>query len=218
MARLSRLPIVVLVAAGLGACNNSTATLVGVTPSTAIAVDPLEFLGNVKCGTDPGEMQLYVATLKDVSPQLILHIPEDAKLVLPSSNPTGCGISVLFENIVDGRQYTASVDGYDRGNIEPLAPGSRTMVDVDTRAYVTPRWTTNCAHDWYPPSLRSSDGGLKRDAGHVEHADSGFQPDGGYYECRPVVLYGPNKTPWLGGPVCGSTEQTVTVHGCDPLQ
>jgi hypothetical protein len=205
------------VALPLGGCNNSTATLVGVTPSTAVSVDPAEFLGDVKCGTDKGEMQLYVATLTDVSPRDVLHIGI-GQLVLPSSNPTGCGIPVLFENILNGREYAAAVDGYDRGDIKPLAPGSRTMVVASTGAYVAPRWSTTCGQYRFPPSLRTADGGLKSDAGHLDYADSGLQADGGYLSCRPVVLFGPKEAPWLGGPVCASTQQTITVHGCLPLQ
>jgi hypothetical protein len=214
MARIPR--YFVLFALGLGACNNSTATLVGVTPSTAVSVDPTDFLGNVKCGTGPGEMQVYVATIFDVSPYSVLGIGS-SQLVLPSSAPTGCGISVLFENILNGREYSAAVDGYDRGDITPLAPGSRVMVQTGTGAYVKPRWTTRCGEYRFPPELRTADGGLSADAGHLEFADSGLQPDGGYYDCAPLVLYGPKRMPWLGGPVCASTQQTVPIRGCQPL-
>jgi hypothetical protein len=236
MARLSLLVAFVAVAAA--GCNNSSATITGVTPSTAVAVDPLEFLGPVKCGTAPGEMQLYVATLSDVSRRDVLGIG-NAQLVLPSSAPTGCGLSVLFENILQGREYEAAVQGYDRNDITPLAPGSDKMVEclqwdtdhVDggntfasprkcldaSGEYVAPRWTTRCGHNRLPPPLRSADGGLKGDAGPVHYADSGLQPDGGYLDCRPVALYPGSRTPWLGGPVCASTQETITVRGCDPL-
>jgi hypothetical protein len=215
MARLLR--SVVCVALGVGACNNSAAPIAGVTPSTAISVDPAEFLGNVKCGIAPGEMQVYVATLKDASPHSVLRIG-DRELVLPSSAPVGCGIPVLFENILNGRQYEAAVDGYDRSDIRPLAPGSRIMVSTRDGGgeYVAPRWTTTCGHYRLPPEFRS-DGGVIHDAGRLEVADSGFQSDGGYYDCSPVVL-GPGKVPWLGGPACASTRQTVTVGGCVLLQ
>jgi hypothetical protein len=235
MPRLST--IVASLALSAAGCNNSSATITGVTPSTAVAVDPLEFLGPVKCGTGPGEMQLYVATLKDVSSGSVLKIG-DTKLVLPSSAPTGCGISVLFENILQGREYEADVQGYDRNDITPLAPGSDVMVEcrrwntdkvdggntfassrkcLDPGDYVKPRWTTQCGHNVFPPPLRSADGGLKADAGPVEYADSGLQPDGGYLDCGPVALYPGTRTPWLGGPVCANTQETITVRGCDPL-
>jgi len=220
MARLPHLLVVFALAAG--GCNNSSATITGVTPSTAIAVDPLEFLGPVKCGTVSGEMQLYVATLFDDSSHSVLGI-DDTKLALPSSPPTGCGVQVLFENVLNGRLYEAAVDGYDRSDITPLAPGSRVMVEATssgaaTGRYVEPRWTTTCGHHPLPPSLRAADGGLKPDAGKIQYADSGLQPDGGYLDCSPVALYGPKKnTPWLGGPVCAMTQETITVRGCDPL-
>jgi hypothetical protein len=237
---MARLPLfVAFVALTASGCNNSTATITGVTPSTAVAVDPIEFLGPVKCGTAAGEMQLYVATLFDVSPRSVLGIG-NAELQLPSSAPTGCGVSVLFENILQGREYEAMVQGYDRNDITPLAPGSSKMVEClrwdtdnvdggDTFAsarkcdphqmgdFVKPRWTTRCGHHRLPPPLRSADAGLNPGAGPIEYADSGLQPDGGYLDCRPVALYPGTRTPWLGGPVCASTQETITVRGCDSL-
>ena len=229
------LPVLALFAVAAGGCNNSTATVTGVIPSTAVAVDPIDFLGPVKCGTQPGEMQLYVATIFDDSPRTVLGIG-DTKLTLPSSAPTGCGVPVLFENILQGREYEAAVDGYDRSDIVPLGTqvhsppllGSRTMVecqrnhDDPTKCdvigdYVAPRWTTRCGHNPLPPPVRGPDGGLKPDAGKVEYADSGYQPDGGWYDCHAVAYYPGTRTPWLGGPVCASTEVTVTVRGCEPL-
>ncbi|HVW25826.1 MAG TPA: hypothetical protein VHC69_10675 [Polyangiaceae bacterium] len=227
------LPVLAFFALAAGGCNNSSATLTGVTPATAVAVDPIDFLGPIKCGTGPGEMQLYVATLFDDSSRPVLGIG-DTKLILPSSAPTGCGVPVLFENILQGREYEAAVDGYDRSDIVPLGTqvgsppvlGSRTMVecqrnhDDPTKCdaigdYVAPRWTTRCGHHRLPPAAR--DGGLTPGIGKVEYADSGLQPDGGWLDCRPVAYYPGTRTPWLGGPVCASTQLTVTVRGCDPL-
>ena len=94
---MSRLSLLVLsVALAAGGCNNSSAAITGVTPSTAVAVDPMEFLGSVKCGTAPGEMQLYVATLIDDSPRDTLGLATGANLVLPSSAPAGCGVATGF--------------------------------------------------------------------------------------------------------------------------
>jgi hypothetical protein len=236
MARLSLLVLSIALAAG--GCNNSSATITGVPPSTAVAVDPLEFLGPVKCGTAPGEMQLYVATLVDDSAHDVLGIADNAELVLPSSAPTGCGVQVLFENILTGREYKAAVEGYDRNDITPLAPGSSKMLqclqwDTDatggggtyraprkcrqTGDYVAPRWTTHCGYQRFPPPLGYPDGGLKPGLGLINYADSGLQPDGGYLDCRPVALYPGTRAPWLGGPVCAGTQETITVRGCVPL-
>jgi hypothetical protein len=200
----------------LGGCNNTTATAAGVTPSTAIAVDPAEFLGSVPCVDTAGGMRLYVATLTDVSPLRTIGLLEGG-LVLPSSLPTSCHVTVLFESILDGRQYKASVDGYDRDDITPLAPGSSVMVDPVTQEYIAPRWQTKCAFRWLPPVL-SSDGKNRRpDAGPIDVADSGLAADGGYRQCAPVPLYGKTRAPWLEGPVCALNQQTVTVRGCDLL-
>ena len=195
---------------GLGACDDSTTTTVTVTPTTAIAVDPAEFLGNAKCGGDAGDSMLqYVATLSDVSPQGELGI-EGTWTDLPSSVPTSCHVKVLFTGVIDGREYEAKVDGYDRTDIEPLAKGNPTMVVSGTGAYAAPRWTTRCAHNRLPPSLRN-------DAGAAEYADGGYPTDGGYAQCRPVVVYGPHNAPWLEGPVCALNLATITARGCDPL-
>jgi hypothetical protein len=205
-------------ALGLGACNNSAAAVTSVTPSTAVQVDPAEFLGAIRCGAEAGDMQLYVATLKDVSSGRTLQVAGD--LILPSAAPTSCHIPVLFENIHIGREYEASIDGYDRTDIVPLGAGSRVMVESNSGTFVAPRWTTSCGHHRYPAALRSADGGVRADAGRVLFADSGLigADGGGYLDCRPLPLYGPRNAPYLDGPVCAGDELTVTVRGCDPLR
>lgn len=214
---MNRLRLILLLSAiGLGACSNETSTAVGVPPTTAVAVAPAQFLGGVKCGEAAGDMRLFVATLLDVSPPGGLGIGSSS-LVLPSSAPTSCHVDVLFVGVINGREYSVEVDGYDRDDIAPFAKGNRSMVVSSTGAYAAPRWTTHCAHNRLPPSLRSADGGLLRDAGAVEYSDSGYQTDGGYGECRPVVLYGPNRSPWLEGPICAADLATITARGCDAL-
>jgi hypothetical protein len=193
---------------GVAACSNSETTEVGVPPTTAIAVDPAQFLGDVKCGDEPGDMRVFVASLREIG---------NAALVFPSSVPTSCRTDVLFLGVVDGREYEAVVDGYDRAGIQPLAKGNSAMVDEMTGEYVPPRWTTRCAHNRFPPSLRGTDGGLRADAGDVVYASTGY-PDGGYDHCRPAVLYGPNDSPWLEGPICAANLATITARGCDPLR
>lgn len=209
-----------LSALGVGACSTSETTATGVTPLTAIAVDPAQFIGDVKCGEEAGDMVRFVATLSDVSPHGDLGIGS-ATLILPSSAPTSCHVPVLFEGVLVGHEYQARVDGYDRENIAPLAKGSSSMVvstqidgavPPDVGAYVPPRWTTTCGSHRLPPSLRGDGGQEPADAGSAQYVD------GGYDSCRPVVRYGPNDTPWLDGPVCALTQLTITVRGCDALQ
>ena len=196
---------------GVGACSNSETTATGVTPLTAILVDPAQFMGGVRCSTEPGDMLLYVATLQDRSPHGDLGIGS-ATLTLPSSAPASCHVPVLFEGVLVGHEYQANVDGYDRDDIAPLAKGSSTMVVSSTGEYVSPRWTTTCGSHRLPPSLRPDGGQESADAGSVQYVD------GGYGSCRPVVHYGPNDTPWLDGPVCALTQLTITVRGCDLLR
>jgi hypothetical protein len=116
------------------------------------------------------------------------------------------------------------VEGYDRDDFVPLAPGSSVMIDPTTRAYIAPRWTTKCAYRLLPPELSKDGGKADPSAGPVEYAPlnpgEAFsrEIDGGYGLCRPVPLYGNTRTPWLDGPVCAVTQQTVVARGCDPLR
>src|SRR5205814_538083 len=166
--------------------------------------------------------RLYVATLTDVSPPKELGL-DPGQLVLPSSLPTSCHVQVLFESILDGRQYATHIDGYDRDDIVPLAPGSSVMLDPMTHEYTAPRWRTDCAYRFLPPALSRDGGKNDRDGGPFEYAPStpgDLLPmfvDGGYGQCRPVPLYGNRRIPWLDGPVCAVNQQTVTARGCDPL-
>src|ERR1041384_8094445 len=82
----------------LGGCNNSSATVAGVTPGTAIAGDPPEVPARVACSDAPGAMRLYVATLTDVSPRKPLGLTDATEFVLPSSLPTSCHVQVLFQS------------------------------------------------------------------------------------------------------------------------
>ena len=83
------------------------------------------------------------------------------------------------------------------------------MVDATTEEYVAPRWKTRCGYEPLPPDAGKS---------VVGFADSGLQANGGYLSCPHLPLYGPNRAPWLEGPACARTEETVTLRGCDPLK
>jgi hypothetical protein len=129
-----------LATAWLGACGESSVLQGGEPPPTVVVVDPAQFLGSVPCLDAPGGMRRYVATLVDVSPLAGLDAGE---LTLPSSEPTSCIQAVHFSRVTPGRRYVADIDGYDRTDIRPQAPGSRIQVDT-SGAYVAPRWTTSC--------------------------------------------------------------------------
>ncbi|WP_437971707.1 hypothetical protein WMF04_21420 [Sorangium sp. So ce260] len=107
---------------------------------TSLAIDPLAFLGDVRCSNEPGSIRSYVATLTDES-------AEGGPFTLPSSPPVPCSSRVSFTYVVEGHEYTARIDGYAQ-YAEELAPvgdetsGSPHML-VDG-APVAPRWTWAC--------------------------------------------------------------------------
>jgi hypothetical protein len=113
---------------------------------TLVAVDPEDFLGDVACLEAPGAMRRYVATIVDVTPASA-DAEAIGEFMLPSTVPVSCLQRAGSALVVLDRTYAAEVDGYDRIDIVPLAPGSRTMVDAATGQYVRPRWTTSCGRD-----------------------------------------------------------------------
>jgi hypothetical protein len=223
---------------GAAACSQ-TAAVSTVVPETALAVDPSEFLRGVTC--EPGQMRSYVATIVDMSAHFDRSVrdpgvPLDAgidEFALPSSGPTPCFQTLLFQRIVVGRQYRAEIDGYDRepADIAPVAVGSRIMVDKATRNYVAPRWQTSCNKSWSPPPATHSasvtdgstvvgDGGSVRDASVVSRFPDAALPP--FLDCRGDRLFdgspgGAEPRPWLGGPVCAQDSITVPFTACDPL-
>ncbi|WP_437563835.1 hypothetical protein [Sorangium sp. So ce542] len=107
---------------------------------TSLAIDPLAFLGDVRCSNETGAIRSYVATLTDES-------AEGGPFTLPSSPPVPCSSRVSFTYVVEGHEYTARIDGYAQ-YAEELTPvgdetsGSPHML-VDG-AQVAPRWTWAC--------------------------------------------------------------------------
>ncbi|WP_437737925.1 hypothetical protein [Sorangium sp. So ce1335] len=107
---------------------------------TSLTIDPLAFLGDVRCSNEPGAIRSYVATLTDES-------APGGPFTLASSPPIPCSSRVSFTFVVAGHEYTARIDGYEQ-YAEELTPvgdetsGSRHML-VDG-APVAPRWTWAC--------------------------------------------------------------------------
>ncbi len=134
-----------LLAFGLCACSDEPQLVIVIEHPTLIEVSPSEFLGNVPCLEAEGAMRRYVATVFDVTTDEDAGTAED--FALPSSGPTNCSQPVGFAFVVGGHRYAAEVDGYDRVDIEPLAPGSRVMIDPETALTVSPRWTTSCGRE-----------------------------------------------------------------------
>jgi hypothetical protein len=94
-----------LLVASSGCAATTDTGIVSGAVTTRITVDPAVFLGNVACGTGPGKMRSYVATLTDVTGP-----PFD----LPSSRPTPCSQPIAFFYVRPGHQYTARIQGYEQ--------------------------------------------------------------------------------------------------------
>jgi hypothetical protein len=236
------LPVVLF--AGAGGCSQ-TGTSTTLIPATALMVDPSQFLGKIRCGSGPSAMQTYVATVVDVSGFVhSVSIPATTRLEggfetlpLPSSGPTSCFQSVLFERIAIGRQYAAEIDGYDRSDLQAIAPGSRVMVDPATKAYVPPRWRTTCNSHWSDPKRGRTvplEAGAREDAGDAG-VDASVSPTAPSVPTLPTLRGRPDAvapigtdcrghkyldggpSPWLNGPVCTVLYDTIVLKSCDPL-
>ncbi|XYI03246.1 hypothetical protein ACMHYB_27190 [Sorangium sp. So ce1128] len=131
---------VALAALALAACNETSGSDDEQAIQTSLTIDPLAFLGDVRCSNEPGAIRSYVATLTDES-------AAGGPFTLASSPPIPCSSRVSFTYVVEGHEYTARIDGYEQ-YAEELTPlgdetsGSRHML-VDG-APVAPRWTWAC--------------------------------------------------------------------------
>lgn len=123
-------------------CFSTESSAVGTSAITLITVDPGDFLGDVRCGSEPGAMRSYVATLTDISVAPPFR--------LPSSGPSPCEFAVSFAFVVPGHGYVASIEAYDRDDLVPLGgkeSGSPIMLDAKTGERVEPVWRTQCGND-----------------------------------------------------------------------
>ena len=167
-----RLSLGIFALASSGCSSSSTATDTILRPEL-VAVSPDDFLGELGCGTGPGQVQSYVATLFDVTPTEDGSVPDPA-FQFPSSPPTSCLAPVSFAFVLTSHRYIAQVDAYDHpapgdvvtvpdageagaggasssaaaanegaSPITPTAVGSRLMQDANN-VRVLPRWTFTC--------------------------------------------------------------------------
>jgi hypothetical protein len=194
MVRPAALPFAIAgaIAAFLAAgCSDSSSTTSssGEYP-TLLSVDPALFRGQVTCGA-PG-LERYVATVTDIS-----VVPN----ALFSSLPTPCQTKVSFGSPVVGlyHYYTATIDGYDRTDIQAQVAGKREMVD-SANTPVSPVWTTTCGH-W--PPIDAPDAAVDEDAA-VE--------DAGADTSTSITPYMQLRSPTFA---IGNVE--VIFHGCLPL-
>lgn len=130
----------------LAGCGDNTNDLTGFgTANTLVAVEPSEFLNTLRCTAELGNMQHYVATFLDITPGLDPADDSAERFQLASSPPVDCNQTVATGFGVAGHLYVAHIDGYDRTDIQPLAPGSPIMAVADgSGAIAEPRWQTDC--------------------------------------------------------------------------
>ncbi|WP_129348031.1 hypothetical protein [Sorangium cellulosum] len=138
--RALALAALALAAPALAACESEADDDSDEQIQTSLTIDPLAFLGDVRCSNEPGAIRSYVATLTDVS-------AKGGPVTLASSPPIPCSSRVSFTFVVEGHEYTARIDGYAQfaEELEPLGDetsGSRHML-LDG-APVAPRWTWAC--------------------------------------------------------------------------
>lgn len=159
------------------ACSSTETTSTAVVRPELVAVDPDDFLGNVRCGlpddidagdagaldVDPvtGPTRSYVATLFDVTPATVDGGAPNPGIPLPSSPPTSCLKAVTFANVVTNHRYLAEIDACRElpGQLTPISAGSRLLSNASgTR--VPASWVATCGG--YRPS---PDAGASADAG-----------------------------------------------------
>ncbi len=151
MGAVLRWVLPLLLAVGATSACALEETVVGEPPPTEIAVDPLEFLGDLPCSEDAGAARAYVAAATDVT----------AGFVLAAAPPAPCSTRVAFRYIVIGHAYSAEVDVYDRPVAELFpaggaSSGSRVMLDAEG-AVVAPRWRTRCGASTSGPAVAVDD-------------------------------------------------------------
>ncbi len=184
----------------LAACSSSSSGL-GFANDTFVEVSPQEFDGP-ECAAEGGELQLYTATLIDVTGYDIDDF-DSLDFELPSSPPSPCHVSVRFGEVSGAtftsiaHSYVAEIAGYDQADLEPVAPGSP-ILEKDGE-YVAPRWTGKCGVPDELPSGSVADAG----AADAEGSDSDDSaPDGGSFLDE------------FYGPVQAVNGRTVRLRGC----
>jgi hypothetical protein len=162
-------------------CSSSAADTTVIVRPELVAVSPDDFLRGLACGSGADDVQSYVATLFDISPEADGSVPSPG-FQLASSPPTSCLLPVTFSFVLTTHRYLAEIDAYDRApqtsadasvtaGIAPSAPGGRLQFD-EKGALVKPRWTFTCGG--YPAT--PGDGGSYGGAGSLGEVVPG---DGG---------------------------------------
>jgi hypothetical protein len=149
--------MLIFVSLASGGCGSSHGSAPPIQP-TVVGVAPQDFLGDVQCLNAPGAMQSYVVSVADVTALLDVDAGDSGaadgsaltdaggigEFTLPSTSPSSCEDIAGSTMVIPGHRYVADVDGYDRIDVRPLAPGSPIVVQTTSGEFVAPRWKTSC--------------------------------------------------------------------------
>lgn len=170
-------------------CTNNSGEAVETPHPTLVEVDPDVFLKNVPCGTEPGMLQSYVATLFDMTALGTGNASDGPSFIeLPSSGPVPCNRSVAFTFVVPTHAYAARIQGYTRSpaELEQPEPGVPVLVVPGTKTTISPDWTAECGQ---PPGSTAADSGTP-----PTRVVSQFQETRIVSPCEPLVRHG-RETP-----------------------
>jgi hypothetical protein len=183
------------------ACSKGTSDPSLFTQPTRVRVSPSAFLGDTPC-SDEGGMQLYQATLFDVTDGL------DAAFALPSSDLVACTADAEFEYVKAGRYYIAEVRGFDRSNLRAAAKGAPLAVD-DSGAPVPPRWETTC---YGQDGVTPQDFGLGGATGESAGGMGGAAPDLGVRAFSKTIVTVRGCEPLTDGGTDGKTRVSIAIE------
>ena len=116
----------------LGCSSSATTTTVIVRPEL-VAVSPDDFLGALQ-PIQARQVQSYVATLFDVSPDTNGSVPDPGFQL--ASSPATYLLPVTFSFVITGHRYLAQVDVYDRALQSGADAGS--TADASDKADIVP--------------------------------------------------------------------------------
>ncbi len=128
---------VALGAVVIAACSSTTTATDTTLRTTAMLVDPVDFLGEHPCAQLPGTVNSYQATLIDVSPDL------DEPFALASTDVIDCNVTAYFGYVTPGRRYMTHIEAFDVTGLRVQTPGVRVVVD-DSGKVIQPRYRTSC--------------------------------------------------------------------------
>lgn len=213
--------------AGLAAfaCSSTPTTTTAVLRPQLVAVDPDDFMGNVRCEPPPFDasaarapdaVHSYVATLFDVTPDADGGVPNPG-VPLASSPPTSCTQQATFSLVVENHRYVAEIDAYheEPSELFPISPGSR-LVNAADGSRALPGWKVAVCGGYAPSPSPDASAGSGAIGGGSSDATSGGGGTGGDTS---GAVSGSGGFAGRGRPpgVISYVSITQTPHACAPV-